>query len=169
MRLLMGKREYQTTKRGEPAQSMPLAGVMFHMKHRDRAGLDEMNPRERIRGEGATLLQAIESALNNLMRSSDAVVPERWARIQVNADSVEAAVLRVIDAIAGAAEDFGQAPARVELDGIRPNEDGWRIWGRLGLSDVEEGVLPRADEMAVTIRGDAVRQIVEIVLLRGSL
>jgi len=97
-----------------------------------------------IRAEGATFAVALADLLAEVAkRASGGSAPsDRSIRWQCEAESEAGLVAAAIESIAAVAEDHGAAVADIELDGVRPIENGLRAWGTVTAGALDARIRP---------------------------
>jgi hypothetical protein len=85
----------------------------------------------------STVMMAMEAVINKWLIESMAMAagenPDQVARIQTNAETQEELVARLIEGAMQTALDFGRTAVSIQIDGLRPIESSWRVWGTVGL------------------------------------
>lgn len=112
-----------------------------------------------IIGLGRDQLSAIQAAFDQLVGAGG----ESGVNVRIQAEGVdqETAVRHLAGEMAESDADYGRGVAGVVLDGLRPIEGGWRIWGSVWLG--ASGSIAR--EMAVAgVQIERVEDGVRVVL-----
>jgi hypothetical protein len=86
----------------------------------------------------SNVMVVIESVINiwlaEVVRVPTDTTADQAARIQASADSIDTLVEQLTETVRQTAVEFDRTAKSVQIDGLRPIESGWRIWGTVGLT-----------------------------------
>jgi hypothetical protein len=101
------------------------------------------------------LSAAIELVMREWIETAGAGADPVSVRIQASAATVPALIRSLLDTVVDLAAEFDHQPRSIELDGLRPLDDGWRTWGTLGLDSALRwaGLPPVATVVAEQVEG----------------